>query len=347
MAFSLTRWTIRAALALPTPILRAFSGGAAVVRDGRTLDPHFQFLFHAVLPGLAGPPGTVEDERALVSRAVDIVGATLEPGVKVEDFSLPGPDGLLAVRAYRPQRIDPAAPLLVYAHGGGGVVGDLETSHAACSVIAAVAGCAVLSVDYRLAPEHRFPAGLEDVAAAWRWACDAAEQFGSRPGPAAIGGEGIGANFAAVLCQEIKRMNGRQPALQLLICPTLDLASELPPSHLHGDGQMGGAQRTRWAQGHYLGAQTDPADLRLSPLKSADVGGLAPAVIATAGFDPMAGQGEAYARALQSAGSPVTYRRHDALPHGFVVFGVVPGVQTALRQTAELVRLAFERSAQI
>jgi acetyl esterase len=346
MAFSATRWLIRAALALPTPVLRAISGGAAIVRGGRTLDPRFQFLFHAAPPNFAGPPGSVAEERALASRGASLVGADPEPGVRCEDFSIPGSQAPLAVRAYRPARVNPDAPLMVYGHGGGGVVGDLEISHAACSVIAATVGCPVLSVDYRLAPEHRFPAGLEDMATAWRWANEKSARFGSRPGPAAIGGDALGANFAAVLCQEMKRSGECQPALQMLIYPTLDMASETPAAALYGEGQFANKQRAKWAHDHYLGAQADPADPRLSPLRNPDLAGLAPAVIATAGFDVMVDQGEAYARALKAAGVPVTYRCYDALPHGFIAFGIVPQAQTALRQIAGLVSETYARLPQ-
>ena len=340
--FSVTRLLLRIVLALPTPILRAVSGGAAVVRGGRTLDPRFQFLFYMAPPSFSGAPGGVEEERALAARGGALVAGETEPGVVTEDFSIEGPGGPLPMRAYRPARIDPDAPVMVYAHGGGGVIGDLQTSHLACGVIAAAARCAVLSVDYRLAPEHRFPAGLEDMAAAWRWACDHAERFGGKAGTAAVGGDSRGANFAAVLCQEMKRLGAPQPALQLLIYPPVDIASETPSMTVYGEGQFASRARAKWAQDHYLGAHADPADPRLSPLRNTDLTGLAPAVIATAGFDALVDQGEAYARALRDAGVAVTYRCYDALPHGFIAFGVVPGAQAALRQIAGLVRTAYD-----
>ena len=339
---SVTRLAVRAVLALPTPILRAFSGGAAVVRGGRTLDPRFQFLFHMAPPSFAGVPAEVGEERAMAARGAALVGGEAEPGVFTEDFSIEGPGGPLPMRAYRPPRIDPGAPVMVYAHGGGGVIGDLAISHIACSVIAAAARCAVLSVDYRLAPEHRFPAGLEDMAAAWRWACDNAGRFGGKAGTAAVGGDSRGANFAAVLCQEMKRVGAPQPALQLLIYPPVDIASETPSMTLYGEGLFASRARAKWAQDHYLGAQADPADPRLSPLRNPDLTGLAPAVIDTAGFDALVDQGEAYARALRDAGVSVIYRCYDALPHGFIAFEVVPAAQAAVRQIAALVRQAYD-----
>jgi acetyl esterase/lipase len=339
---SVTRLLLRAVLALPTPILRAVSGGAAVVRGGRTLDPRFQFLFYMAPPSFAGVPSGVDEERALAVRGTALVRGESEPGVFTEDFSIDGPGGPLPMRAYRPPSIDPNAPVMVYAHGGGGVIGDLETRHIACQVIASAARCCVVSVDYRLAPEHRFPAGLEDMAAAWRWACDNAPRFGGKPGTAAVGGDSRGANFAAVLCQEMKRVGAPQPALQLLIYPPVDIASETPSMTLYGEGQFASRARAKWAQDHYLGAQADPADPRLSPLRGGELQGLAPAVIATAGFDALVDQGEAYAIALRDAGVAVTYRCYDTLPHGFIAFGVVPAAQAALRQIAGLVRTAYD-----
>ena len=341
--FSPTRIALRAALALPTPILRALSGGAAVVRGGHTLDPRFQFLFHFAPASFSGEPGPVEEERANAARGAVLVAGDADESVWTEEFSIDGPEAdLLPIRAYRPARVDPQAPLMVYAHGGGGVVGDLAISHAACSVIAAATRATVLSVDYRLAPEYRFPAGLDDFAAAWRWACDNPGRFGACPGAAAVGGDSRGANFAAVLCHEIKRTGGPQPALQLLIYPPVDMASNTDSMALYGNEVFASRARAKWAQDHYLGVDADPADRRLSPLRNPDFSGLAPAVVATAGFDVLVDQGEAYARALKAAGVEVTYRCYDALPHGFIAFGVVPTAQAALRQIATLVRAAYD-----
>lgn len=338
-ALALNRWLLRKALRLPPPVLRAFSGGASAHRGGRTLDPRFQFLAAAALPAPTSLPDTVEDARRAAAQTLALVSGDLEPGVRTEDLIIEGPGGALALRAYRPAHADPAAPLLVYGHSGGGVIGDLETCHAACSIIAATTRSAVLSVDYRLAPEHRFPAGLEDMVAAWRWARENAERFGALPGTASVGGESIGANFAAVLCQEMKRLGGPQPALQFLAYPPLDIASETASMAAYGDGLFASRARRSWFQDNYLGAQADPADPRLSPGRSGDLSGLAPALFVAAGFDPLVDQGLAYAKALTAAGVDVTYRCYDSLPHGFFSYtGAVPAAQEAVRQAATLMR---------
>lgn len=343
-AQALNRWMLKTALRLPPPILRAFCGGASVHRGGRTLDPRFQFLGAVALPAQSSRPETVEEARRAAAQALALVAGDTEPGVRIEDLSIEGPGGALPLRAYRPAQADPAAPLLVYGHGGGGVIGDLEACHAACSIIAATTRAAVLSVEYRLAPEHRFPAGLEDMIAAWRWARDNATRFGALPGTAAIGGDSRGANFAAVLCQEMKRTGGSQPALQLLIYPPLEVANEAPSMVTYGDGLFASRARRSWLQDNYLGSHADPADPRLSPGRTADLTGLAPALIAGAGFDPLVDQGLAYAKALKAAGVDVTYRCYDNLPHSFVSFtGAVPAAQAAVRQIAQLMRDRYDK----
>ena len=341
-ALALNRWLLRTALSLPTPILRAFSGGAAVHRGGRTLDPRFQFLSQAALS--AALPDSVEDARRAAAQSLSLVAGDLATDVRIEDIGIDGPGGDLRLRAYRVERPDPEAPLLVYAHSGGGVIGDLEACHAACSILAATTRSAVLSVDYRLAPEHRFPAGLEDMIAGWRWACEHAGRFGAKSGTAAVGGDSRGANFAAVLCQEMRRLEAPQPALQLLIYPPLDIASETPSMALYGDGPFASRARRSWLQDNYLGAQADPGDPRLSPGRSQDLAGLAPAIIVGAGFDPLVDQGLDYARALIGAGVTTTYRCYDSLPHGFVGYtGAVPAARDAVEQIGRLAREGYGR----
>ncbi len=343
-AQALNRWMLKTALRLPPPILRAFSGGASAHRGGRTLDPYFQFLGAVALPPQSSLPDTVEEARRAAAQGLALVAGDAESSVRIEDISIEGPGGPLPLRAYRPAHPDPAAPVLVYGHSGGGVIGDLEACHAACSIIAATTRAAVLSVEYRLAPEHRFPAGLEDMIAAWRWARDNAVRFGALSGEAAIGGDSRGANFAAVLCQEMKRAGGPQPALQVLIYPPLDIASETPSMQIYGDGPFASRARRSWMQDNYLGAQADPADPRLSPGRSTDLAGLAPALIAAAGFDPLVDQILAYAKALMGAGVDVTYRCYDSLPHGFVSYtGAVPAADAAVRQIAQLMRERYDR----
>jgi acetyl esterase len=337
------RLVVRTLLSLPTSILRLMAGGGVVYQGGRTLDPRLQYL---AAQNRNAPPMsmfTPEEARRGSAATLALVTGALEPGVGFEAVSIDGPGGTIPARLYRPVVQDGQAPLMVFAHFGGGVIGDLETCHAFCSILAKTGRGPVLSVDYRLAPEHRFPAGLEDVLAAYRWGRDNAERFGAPVAQAAIGGDSMGGNFAAVICQELKKAAEPQPPLQLLIYPWVDVACESASMSTYGDAFPLNRATLDWFAGHYLGPGDSPADPRLSPLRAADLSGLAPAVVVTAGFDPLLDQGEAYARRLKEAGVPTVYRCYDALAHAFTAFtGAVPAADVACREIAGLVREGFE-----
>ncbi|HEX6858704.1 MAG TPA: alpha/beta hydrolase [Caulobacteraceae bacterium] len=343
MADAFPRFAVKAVMSLPTPVLRLLSGGGVVYQGGRTLDPHFQFLTAAArhLPAiytLSAPEG-----RAASARGLQGVAGKREKGVKVEDFTIEGPGGALPLRAYHPADQDPKAPVMVFAHFGGGVIGDLETCDAFCSIIARVARCAVVSVDYRLAPEHKWPAGLEDVLCAYRWTRDNTARFGAPEGHVAIGGDSMGGNFSAILAQEMKRKGEPQPALQLLIYPAVDVSSETQSMLTYADAYPLSRPIMDWFMGHYMGPDADPTDVRLSPIKEADLTGLAPAIVVTAGFDPLVDQGECYAKRLKDAGVPVIYRCYDGLAHGFTAFtGAAPAADVACREIAGFVRQAYD-----
>jgi len=337
------RFFLKRLLSLPTPALRAMSGGGVVYQGGRTLDPRFQYLAHqakALPPPTGVPP---EPMRIATARTMAMLAGPLEPGVSAEMTHIEGPRGPIPVRVYRSPRQDPATPVMVYSHFGGGVIGDLDVAEAFCSILASEARCAVLSVDYRLAPEHRFPAGLEDVLAVFHFARDHAERFGAPAGQAAIGGDSMGGSFAAIIAQEMKRTGERQPALQLLVYPLVDIASETPSMTTYAEAYPLSLELLSWFTGHYLPADADPADPRLSPIRTRELTGLAPAVVITAGFDILADQGEAYAKRLRGAGVPVAYRCYDHLAHGFTAYtGVVPAADVACREIAGLVREGLE-----
>jgi acetyl esterase len=337
------RLILRKVLSLPTPILRLLAGGGTVYQGGRTLDPRLQFL---AAQARGAPPITLmtpEEARRANAQFVAALSGDPEPGVATEYLTVEGPGGAIPVRAYRPDVQDPAAPLMVFGHFGGGVIGDIETCHTFCTILAEITRGPVLSVDYRLAPEHRFPAGLDDVLAAYRFGRDNAARFGAPAGVAAIGGDSMGGNFAAVVCQDLKRAGEPQPALQLLINPCVDVASQSASMTTYADAFPLSRAMMDWFMGHYMGPGDDPADPRLSPLRQEDLSGLAPAVIVTAGFDPLLDEGEAYARRLKGAGAHVLYRCYDGLAHGFTAFtGAVPAADVAAREVAGLVREGFE-----
>lgn len=340
---ALQRFITKRLLSLPTPILRGLSGGGVVYQGGRTLDPHFQFIANAARRQTPVSALSAQDVRAGSASALAVVAGKPEPRVALENLNIEGPRGPIPLRAYRPAELDPKAPVLVYAHMGGGVIGDLETCDVFCTILASVTQGSVVSVDYRLAPEHRFPAGLEDVLAAYRWVRDNTARFGGEDGKVAIGGDSMGGNFAAILAQDMKRAGEPQPAYQLLVYPGVDMTSETQSMTTYADAYPLTRALLDWFVGHYLGPDNDPADVRVSPLKSDDLAGLAPAIVVTAGFDPLVDQGEAYAKRLRDAKVPVAYRCYDALAHGFTAFtGVVPRADCACREIAGLVREAIE-----
>jgi acetyl esterase len=337
------RLIARTLLSLPAPILRLMSGGGVVYQGGRTLDPRIQFL---AAQAKSAPPMQLlspQEARQANDAGIALVAGEPEPGVRVEALTIEGPNGPIPARAYRPENQDPADPLMVYAHMGGGVIGNLETCHTFCTILAQCARAPVLSVDYRLAPEHRFPAGLEDVLAAYRWARDNAERFGAAKGAVAIGGDSMGGGFAAAVCQALRKAKEPQPALQLLIYPWVDVACESASMTIYGESYPLTRALLDWFAAHYMGPADHPSDPRLSPLAAPDLSGLAPAIVVTAGFDPLVDQGEAYARKLKAAGVPVAYRCYDSLAHGFTAFtGAVPCADVACREIAGLVREGFE-----
>ena len=342
----LQRLAVKALLSLPSPILRALAGGGVVYVGGRTLDPRLQFLAGQARGAPPMSVATPAQARAAGAAALTAVAGRLEPGVRVEALSVPGPNGPIGARAYRHPDQDPALPILVFGHFGGGVIGDLDTCEAFCSILCRLARCPVLSVDYALAPEHRYPSGLEDMLCAYRWARDHADRFGAPVGVAAIGGDSMGGNFAAVIAQDLKRAGEAQPALQLLIYPAVDVASESPSMTTYGDSFPLSSATMHWFMGHYMGPEDSPLDPRLSPLRADDLTGLAPAVVITAGFDPLLDQGEAYAGRLRAAGVAVRYRCYDNLAHAFTAFtGAVPAADRACREIAGLVRAALTAKA--
>jgi acetyl esterase/lipase len=337
------RLVVKTLLSLPSPLLRLMAGGGVVYQGGRTLDPRLQFL--AVQARSATPMNRLspEEARKANTEGLALLAGPPEPGVRWEALGIPGPAGDIPARLYRPANPDPQAPVMVWAHMGGGVIGDLETTHAFCTLLAATGRGPLVSVDYRLAPEHRFPSGLEDTLAAYRWARDNAERFGAPAAEAAIGGDSMGGAFAAAICQILKAAGEPQPALQLLVYPCVDIACESAAMTTYADAFPLSKPLMDWFTGHYLNPADNPADPRLSPLRTADLAGLAPAIVVTAGFDPLVDQGEAYARKLKAAGVAVVYRCYDSLAHAFTAFtGAVPAADVACREIAGLVREGYE-----
>jgi acetyl esterase/lipase len=304
---------------IPTAARRALVRGRAVIIDGNTLDPTLQLLLSG--QRAVGIDGLVIDDDPAASRALMREALLNFPGpqihVEVDDLALPGPAGEIAARHYRPNHAA-AAPLLVFYHGGGWTIGDLDTHDALCRLTCRDAGIHVLSIDYRLAPEHPAPAAVEDAYAAFQWAYEHAGELGAVPGRVAVGGDSAGGNLAAVVCQLARDDGGPAPVLQWLIYPRTDFTAQTRSLSLFARGFLLTRRDMDWFEAQYLrGSGVDPADPRVSPLLADSLSGLAPALIAVGGFDPLRDEGESYAAALRAAGTPVDLRYLGSLTHGF------------------------------
>jgi acetyl esterase len=266
----------------------------------------------------------------------------------VRDVEIDGAAGPLRARHYRPADADASArpPLLVFFHGGGFVVGDLETHDEPCRLLCRHAEVHVLSVDYRLAPEHPFPAAVDDALAAFRWAVAHAAQLGADGHRVAVGGDSAGGNLSAVCAQLAARDGGAAPALQLLIYPATDLTDARAPSgRLFADGFYLTENDRQWFTRQYFsGSHGHATDPRASPVLAGPLSGLAPAVIVTAGFDPLRDEGEAYGLALREAGVPVVLVRVPELIHGFMNMTMIPAARDAMLRLSGLFRASLALS---
>ena len=328
---------------LPGRAQRALAGGGKVVRDGLELDHECQLVI--ALAKRAGRPPLedlpVDRARAeTVARALATRGR-MEPVARRENLEVPGAAGPMAARLYGPPRAERAG-LLVYFHGGGHVIGDLTTSESVCRFLCRHAGVNVLAVDYRLAPEHPFPAAADDATAALRWAAREAESLGADPKRVAVGGDSAGANIATVATLDTATGEGPVPDFQLLIYPVCDYLVKRPSYSTFDEGFMLSRAEMDWFRDHYLPEEAMRADPRASPLLAGDLSGLPPAYVAIAGFDPLRDEGEEYAQAMAAAGVPVALRRHDGLVHSYANWtGLGRSSHEAMLEAAGALRLGL------
>lgn len=305
--------------ALPPRVQRLLAGRGPVRIDGQELAAEYQLVLRLV--ALSGHPGlaamTPAQARAEILRSARVFAGSPPPVAVVEDRVLPGPAGPIAARLYVPFADGARRPLVVHYHGGGWVIGDLDTHDTACRHLAREADAAVLAIDYRRAPEHRFPAAVDDALAAFRWAAANADALGFDPARVAVAGDSAGGNLAAVIAQLATRDGGPRPAAQLLAYPVTDVSTKHASYRLFADGFLLTERDMDWFRGHYLPDDASARDPRASPLLAEDLRGLPPAVILTCGFDVLRDEGEAYARRLEDAGVPVVLRRYADLIHGF------------------------------
>ncbi|HTQ77738.1 MAG TPA: alpha/beta hydrolase [Burkholderiales bacterium] len=277
----------------------------------------------------------------------DTRGALTPDPPAVESVQLllpPGPGGPVPVRAYRPQGAgkDEVLPALVYIHGGGWVIGDLDTHDVVCRTLANGARCAVFSVEYRKAPESPFPAAVDDCFAALRFVADNANPLRVDSKRIAVGGDSAGGNLATVMALMARDAGGPPVSFQLLIYPGADQRMQLPSIDRNGEGYLLTKRAMHYFRGHYLPREEDWSDWRASPLLAKSLAGLPPALVLTAGYDPLLDEGRAYAERLQKEGVKTEYRNYADMVHGFIVMGrVLDTANAALADCARALRAAW------
>ena len=277
---------------------------------------------------------------------VNLFGGRREPGVAVSHITIPTAQAQLPARVYRPTGQDPGLPALLFFHFGGGVVGNTGTCDAFCTILAATVRTAVVSVDYRLAPEHPWPANLEDAHGCFDWLLANGAAVGAAPGRVAVGGDSMGGHMTASMCYQRKDDGLSQPVLQVLIYPATDLTDRAGSMVSCADAFPLTADLMAWFMSHYLPAGIDPAQPALSPLLADDHAGLAPALVVVAGHDPLRDQGLAYARGLEADGVAVQTRIYGRLAHGFTAMtGAVQAADAACREIASDVARALRAMA--
>jgi len=316
----------RRLLSLPDPVFWRLAGRRNIVRDGRVLNSRIQVLLAlGARTGRARLRMDVTAARAHL-RQVSQIGMPIVTSVDVVNWRIPGPGGELPLRIYRRFGAAATPPAIVYLHGGGWVTGDLESHDGTCRLLAKVSGCVVVAVAYRLAPESPFPAAVDDATAAYLWVHQHAGELSIAPGRVGVMGDSAGGNLSAVLALEARRLNLPMPVAQGLVYPAVELAELRFPSH-QSVGSGFGLDRAaiEWFRSQYVSAPEDRRSPRVSPLLAEDLSGLPPALVVTAGFDPLRDEGKAYADALAAAGVPVRYRCYDDMIHGFFGMGILPG----------------------
>jgi acetyl esterase len=307
-----------------------------------TLDPNVCRLIETLRAEARPPIETMPlaEARRAAAELIRRFAGEPEEVAWVDDLTIPGPAGEIPVRIYRPGTSEPA-PCMIYFHGGGWVVCSIDTHDGPCRAIARRAGAVVVSVGYRLAPEHKFPAAVDDCYAAACWVADNAERLGIDPKRISVGGDSAGGTLSTVVCLKARDEGGPRIALQALVYPVADLSSFETPSHRSFSEGALRRSEMEWFRDNYLARPEDARNAHASPLLAADLRGLPPALIITAECDPLRDEGAAYARRLQSAGVPVTHQCYSGMIHLFFSLpGAIPQGLDAVEQVARAVRAA-------
>jgi len=306
-----------------------------------SVDPEVQVLLDLMAASGASLLSTVsvEDARNVMDVMARFVDLEPEQVARVEDRLIPGAAGQIPVRVYTPQGAGPF-PVLVFLHGGGFVLCSIETHDELCRAFTNGAGCIVVSVEYRLAPEHKFPAAVDDCYAATRWVAENASGIGGDPARIAVGGDSAGGNLAAVVAHLARDGGGPSLVYQVLIYPATSFVTDMPSRRENAEGYFLTEADMQWFSGHYLRSEADARDPRVSPLEARDFSGLPPALVITAEYDPLRDEGEAYAARLREAGVPAVYTCYEGMIHGFLSMAMEKG-RKARQEIVGALRSAF------
>jgi len=300
------------------------------------LDPIIQAIVDNSNAAAAPQPATSE-ERVQQTRdgylMLKAIGGEDAPLASVGDRVVPGPAGEIPVRIYTPEGTGPF-PVVVYFHGGGWTIGSIETHDPVTRRLAHEAGAIVVSVEYRLAPEHPFPAAADDALAAFDWVAANAASIGGDPSKLVVAGDSAGGNLAAVAAIHA-RDQGTPVALQVLIYPSVDQRQEWPSYEENAEGPFLTHETMVWFKEQYA---AEPLDWRASPIAADDLSNLAPALVVTGQYDPLRDEGKAYAEKLEDAGNEVTYRNYETMPHVFMqMWGILPAAKECMTEIAEAI----------
>jgi len=310
--------------------------------DDLVLDNKARFL--CFLDSLSSKPvnrSTLNDNREGMEKLAHSLSGPTPHVNSVEDFTVASTAGPINVRSYKPNT-KLALPVLIYFHGGGYIRGSLDSHHDLCARLATYGDFAVLSVDYRLAPEDKFPAAVDDSIAVFKWVQSHGAEYGFMQDKIAVGGDSSGGCLAIVTAQEAKRQQLPLPVFQLLLYPTTTAYFDSPSHELFSNGFFLSTERMENYRELYLNSIADRDDYRASPLLNPDLADLPPALVITAGFDPLRDEAESYAKALGDNNVPVGVIRYDGMVHGFIsLTATLPAADKALRQAAEALRHNF------
>jgi acetyl esterase len=311
------------------------------------LHPQVQAVMDAMARMNLSPPHTipVDQARAQFKRTRAVFLAPAQDVASVVDRTIPGPAGGIPIRVYRPlgSEVQARLPALVFFHGGGWVFGDLDSHDAMCRELSNLAGCAVISVAYRVAPENKFPAAVDDAIAAIRHVADNGGELGIDPTRLAAGGDSAGGTLATVAALTFREQGGPRLRLQVLIYPVTDMTLDSPSYTRIPTGYTLPRERMLFFREAYLRGPEDIADWRASPLKVRDVSNLPPALILAAAQDPLVDDGKAYADRLAAAGVPVTYTCYEGMVHGFLTMaGAIEAGHAGIAEVAGALERAFK-----